>query len=159
MGNGEFCTSPESKLLNQSTPNFERLINSVRERELPNLIQIGSTGASPHVGEMYNLCVFSSPFRRSGYRPQFATDFDVLWLKRFGLAQVCAFWVSKVLKVSVRGSKSSKSDSVGKSQPKIPYKFVINLKNLKFTLNVRTIITLRKQQKLFLHDFVAISAR
>jgi len=35
----------------------------------------------------------------------------------------------------------------------------INLKNLKFTLNVRTIITLRKQQKLFLHDFVAISAR
>jgi len=26
---------------------------------------------------------------------------------------------------------------------------------LKFTLNVRTIITLRKQQKLFLHDFVA----
>jgi len=35
----------------------------------------------------------------------------------------------------------------------------INLKNLKFTFNVRTIITLRKQQKLFLHDFVAISAR
>jgi len=36
---------------------------------------------------------------------------------------------------------------------------IINLKNLKFTLNVRTIITLRKQQTLFLHDFVAISAR
>jgi len=35
----------------------------------------------------------------------------------------------------------------------------INLKNLKFTLDVRTIITLRKQQKLFLHDFVAICAR
>jgi len=35
----------------------------------------------------------------------------------------------------------------------------INFKNLKFTLNVRTIITLRKQQKLFLHDFVALSAR
>jgi len=34
-----------------------------------------------------------------------------------------------------------------------------NLKNLQFTLNVRTMITLRKQQKLFLHDFVAISAR
>jgi len=36
---------------------------------------------------------------------------------------------------------------------------VVNLQNLKFTLNVRTIITLRKQQKLILHDFVAISAR
>jgi len=35
----------------------------------------------------------------------------------------------------------------------------INLKNLKFTLNVRIIITLRKQQNLFVHDFVAISAR
>jgi len=35
----------------------------------------------------------------------------------------------------------------------------INFKNLKFTLNVRTIITLRKQQNLILHDFVAISAR
>jgi len=35
----------------------------------------------------------------------------------------------------------------------------INFKNLKFTLNVRTNITLGKQQKLFLHDFVAISAR
>jgi len=35
----------------------------------------------------------------------------------------------------------------------------INLKNLQFTLNVRTIITLRKQQKLFLHDFNATSAR
>jgi len=35
----------------------------------------------------------------------------------------------------------------------------INLKNFKFTIIVRTIITLRKQQKLFLHEFVAISAR
>jgi len=43
------------------------------------------------VGEMYNFAVFSSPVRRSGYRPQFETDFDVLWLKRFGLAQGCAF--------------------------------------------------------------------
>jgi len=41
----------------------------------------------PHVGEMCNFAVFSSPVRRSGYRPQFATNFDVLWLKRFGLAQ------------------------------------------------------------------------
>jgi len=64
---------------------------------------------------------FASMFLWTGYRPQFATDFDVLWLKRFGLAQGCAFWVSKVLKFSVRGSKSPKCGSVGKSQPKIPY--------------------------------------
>jgi len=86
MGNGEFCTSPEPKLLNQSTPNFKRLINSVILRELPNLVQIGYTGASPHVGEMYIFGAFSSPVRRSGYIAQFATDFDVLWLRRFGLA-------------------------------------------------------------------------
>jgi len=48
-------------------------------------------GASPHVGEMYNFRVFYCPVRRSVYRPRFATDFDVLWLKRFGLAQGCAF--------------------------------------------------------------------
>jgi len=33
--------------------------------------------------------VFSSGLLWSGYRPQFATDF--IWLKRFGLAQGCAF--------------------------------------------------------------------
>jgi len=30
MGKATFCTSPEPKLLYQSTPNFERLIISVR---------------------------------------------------------------------------------------------------------------------------------
>jgi len=40
---------------------------------------------------MYKFAVFSSAVRRSGYRSQFATDFDVLWLKRFGLAQGFAF--------------------------------------------------------------------
>jgi len=65
--------------------------------------------------------VFSSGLLWSDYRPQFATDFDVLWLKRFGLAQGCAFWVFKVLKFIVRGLNSPKSGSVGKSQLKIPY--------------------------------------
>jgi len=35
----------------------------------------------------------------------------------------------------------------------------VNLNNLKFTSNVWTIITLRKEQTLSLHDFIAISAR
>jgi len=35
----------------------------------------------------------------------------------------------------------------------------INFENLKFIFNVGAIITQRKDQKLFVHDFVAISAR
>jgi len=65
-GKGKFCSSPELKLLYQSAANFERLITSVRQRELPNLVAIGSKGASPHVGEIYTflvvVCVFSSCF-------------------------------------------------------------------------------------------------
>jgi len=66
MGNGTFCTSPEPKLPYQSTPNFQRFITSVRERELPNLVAIGFRKASPHVGEIYTflvvVCVFSTCF-------------------------------------------------------------------------------------------------
>jgi len=80
-------------------------------------------GFSP-CGLNVHFCCHFFLFRRSGYRPQFATDFDVLWLKRLRLAYGCAFWVSEVLKFSVRGSKSPKSGSVGKSKPKIPYTFV-----------------------------------
>jgi len=41
----------------------------------------------------------------------------------------------------------------------IPLMMPINLKNLKFTLNVRTPLSHLETAKLFLHDFVAISAR
>ena len=54
MGKAIFYTSPEPKLLNQSIPNFERMITSVKRRELPNLVVIGSTGVAPHVGEVYS---------------------------------------------------------------------------------------------------------
>ena len=54
MGKAIFYTSPEPKLLNQSIPNFERMITSVKQRELPNLVVIGSTGAAPHVREVYS---------------------------------------------------------------------------------------------------------
>jgi len=86
-------------------------------------------GFSPCGWNVHFYCFFFL-FRQSGYRPQFATDFDVLWLKRRRLALECAFWASEVLKASVRGSKSPKSGPVGKSQPKrkrpkIPYNFVI----------------------------------
>ena len=78
------------------------------ERELPNFVAIGFTGAAPHVGEIYSsrfsvffllfFLFFLFLFRQLAYRPQIATDFDVWWLKRHGLAWGCAFWVSKVLK-------------------------------------------------------------
>ena len=55
MGEGKLCTSPEPKLLYQSIPNFERMITSVGYKELPNFVEIGSTGAAPHVGVMYTV--------------------------------------------------------------------------------------------------------
>ena len=55
MGKTKLYTSPEPKLLYQSIPNFEQMITSVEQGgELPNLVAIGSTGAAPHVGEIYN---------------------------------------------------------------------------------------------------------
>ena len=64
MGEAIFYTSPAPKLLYQSIPNFERMITSVRQRELPNLVAIGSTEAAPHVGEVYSyrFSVFFNTF-------------------------------------------------------------------------------------------------
>ena len=83
------------------------------------------TWAAPYVGEIYSsrfsvlffitVFFFYFLFRQPAYRPQFATDFDVWWLKRRGLAWGCAFWVSQVLKLTCRGSTSSKTALVGKS--------------------------------------------
>ena len=140
MGEGKLFTSAEPKLLYQSTPNFKRMITLVRQKDLPNFVAIGFTGAAPHVGEIYSsrfsffLLVFYFCFvfffRQLAYRPQFATDFDVWWFKRRGLAKGCAFWVSEVLKSTLRGSKSSKTAPVWESQtkrkcPKMLNKFVI----------------------------------
>lgn len=98
MGKAIFYTSAEPKLLYQSLPNFERMITSAKRKELPNLAVIGSMEMAPHVGEVYSYILgfftfffFFFLFRQLTYRPQFATDFDVLWLKRRGLAQGCAF--------------------------------------------------------------------
>jgi hypothetical protein len=73
-------------------PNFERMITSVRWRELPNFVAICFTEAAPHVGEIYSSRLFylSSQFfflfYQLVYRTQFAKDFDVWWLKRRVLA-------------------------------------------------------------------------
>jgi len=62
MGKGKLCTSSDPKLRYQSTPVCERIMKSVKWRELQNLVHIGFTGASPHVGEMYTFTVCSSCF-------------------------------------------------------------------------------------------------
>ena len=127
MGEGKLYTSPMPKPLYQSVPNFKQMITSATWRELPNFIAIDSPGAAPHVGEIYSsdsrffffryFFFYFFLFRQLAYRPQFATDFDVLWLKRRGLAQGCAFWGSEMLKSTFRGSKCQKTAPVGKSQP------------------------------------------
>ena len=87
IGGAIFYTSPAPKLPYQSIPNFKRMITSVKQRELPNLVAIGFTGAAPPLGKIcsYRFSVFFLLsfflFRQLTYRPQFATDFDVLWLK------------------------------------------------------------------------------
>ena len=97
MGEAIFYTSPAPKLLYQSIPNFKRMITSVKQTESPNLVAIGSTGAAPMWVEYtvtdswFFFFTFFFLFRQPTYRPQFATDFDVRWLKRRGLAQGCAF--------------------------------------------------------------------
>ena len=94
MGKAIFYTSPEPKLLNQSIPNFERMITSVKRRELPNLVVIGSTGAAPHVGEVYSYilgffllfssssCFVNSPTDRNSQRIlTYDGSKDVVWRK------------------------------------------------------------------------------
>jgi hypothetical protein len=54
MGKTIFYTSAEPKLLYQSLPNFERMITSVKQTELSNLVVIGSMEVAPHVGEVYS---------------------------------------------------------------------------------------------------------
>ena len=47
MGEGKLYASPEPKLLYESIPNFERMITSVKCRELPNFVATGFTGVTP----------------------------------------------------------------------------------------------------------------
>jgi len=75
-------------------------------------------GASPHVREIYSFINYINFFRSSGHIPQFARDFDVLWLQRPRSALGCAFEYPKtVLSLSMRKLKSPNSDLVGESHP------------------------------------------
>ena len=60
-----------------------------------------SKGASRQMGEIYAkifvaICLF---FQKLTYRSDPLADFCVQWLKRRGLAQGCAFWGLKNLKL------------------------------------------------------------
>ena len=73
---GQTCTSPEPKLQHHIIPNFEWMIMSVKWKKLPNLVEIGHTGASHHVGEIYTFQIldflnwFFFLFRQLAYRPR-----------------------------------------------------------------------------------------
>jgi len=65
-------------------------------------MQIPPTGASWQMGEIYakNFIAVHIPFfSQLTYRSDPSADFCARWLKRRGLAQGCAFWELKNLKL------------------------------------------------------------
>jgi len=68
---------------------------------MQNFMQIPPRGASRQIGEIYAK-IFSSYtpfFQKLTYRSDPSADFCARWLKRRGLAQECAFWGLKNLKL------------------------------------------------------------
>jgi len=69
---------------------------------MQNFMQIPPRGASRQMGEMYTkifLAVHIPFFQKLTYRSDPSADFSARWLKRHGLAQGCAFWGLKNLKL------------------------------------------------------------
>jgi len=65
-------------------------------------MQIPTRGTSQQMGEIYAkifLAVHIPFFQKLTYRSDPSADFCVRWLKRRGLAQGCAFWRLKNLKL------------------------------------------------------------
>jgi len=63
-----------------------------------NFMQIPPRGASREMGEIYAK-IFLAFFQKLTYRSDPSADFCARWLKRRGLAQGCAFWGLKNLKL------------------------------------------------------------
>ena len=55
----------------------------------PNLVTIGSVGASGQIHEIYDVCDFLN-FSPMTWRPHPLTNFHAKWLKRRGLTHRCA---------------------------------------------------------------------
>jgi len=75
---------------------------SARGPVMQNFMQIPPRGASRQIGEIYAkifLAVHIPFFQKLIYRSDPSADFCARWLKRRGLAQGCAFWGLKNLKL------------------------------------------------------------
>jgi len=75
---------------------------SARGPVTQNFMQIPPRGASREMGEIYakNFIAVHIPFfQKLTYRSDPSADFCARWLKRRGLAQGCAFWGLKNLKL------------------------------------------------------------
>jgi len=68
---------------------------------MQNFMQIPPRRASRQIGEIYATILVSIYlfFQKLTYRSDPSADFCVRWLKRSGLAQGCAFWELKYLKL------------------------------------------------------------
>jgi len=68
---------------------------------MQNFVQIPRRGASRQMGEIYAkfFVAIHIPFFQLTYRSDPSADFSMRWLKRRGLAQECAFWGLKNLKL------------------------------------------------------------
>jgi len=69
---------------------------------MQNFMQIPPKGASRQMGEIYAkifIAIHIPFFKKLTYRPNPSADFCARWLKRRGLAQGCAFWGLKNLKL------------------------------------------------------------
>jgi len=68
---------------------------------MQNFMQICTRGASRQMGEIYakNFSIHIPFFQKLTYRSDPSADFFARWLKRRGLAQGCAFWGLKNLKL------------------------------------------------------------
>jgi len=75
---------------------------SARGPVMQNFMQIPPRGASRQMGEIYAKIVVAVHipfFQKLTYRSDPSIDFCARWLKRRGLAQGCAFWGLKNLKL------------------------------------------------------------
>ena len=83
---------------------------------MQNFMQIPPRGASRQMGEIY--AKFFIAIHKLTYRSDPSADFCVRWLKRRGLAQGCAFWGLKNLKlifnVFIRKNRKNTMASMGK---------------------------------------------
>jgi len=93
-------------------PFLAYVITSARSTNPQNLVEIGSQGAPPHIGEIYRFCDLCSPFfpfLHLAHRSQFWSDPHACWLKRRVWCSTRAFSGFETFKLTFRGSPVQKT--------------------------------------------------